>query len=166
MKTLLILRHAKSSWKHQELADYDRPLNDRGKRDAPRMGRLMAEEAIVPDMILTSTAQRARRTAMHVTEACDYEGSLMLRDELYLAGPPTIVGILNELPDTCGSAAVVAHNPGLEDLLDLLTGESEALPTAALAVVELPIDRWAELDLETEGRLVSLWRPRELEAEV
>ena len=139
------------------------PLASGGLRDAPRMGRLMVEEGIVPDVIVTSTALRARRTAMHVTEASGFEGALELRDDLYLASPATIVGILNQLPDGCGSAAIVAHNPGLENLLDALTGAGEPMPTAALALIELAIERWTDLAVDTEGRLLNLWRPKEME---
>ena len=76
MKTLLILRHAKSSWNYPELSDYDRPLNKRGKRDAPRMGKFLREQKLTPDRILTSSAKRARRTASKVAKACGYGGKV------------------------------------------------------------------------------------------
>ena len=87
MKTLLILRHAKSDWETPDVADHDRPLNGRGKRDAPRMGRLLRDENLVPDLIISSTAKRARKTAKLVAEASGYEGEIRLAETLYLAGP-------------------------------------------------------------------------------
>lgn len=163
MKTLLILRHAKSSWKRAESSDHDRPLNSRGKRAAPRMGKLLKQEKLVPDAILSSTAERARATAEAAAEACGYEGMLQLSLDLYLAEPETYVQVLHGVGDDCERVMVVGHNPGLEQLLDALTQEGDVLPTAALAQVELPIKRWRDLDSDTEGTLVNLWRPRELE---
>jgi phosphohistidine phosphatase len=162
MKTLLILRHGKSSWKDASLADHDRPLNSRGRRDAPVMGELLRDEGLVPGLIVSSTAKRARTTAEAVAEASGYEGEVLLTRYLYMADPEDYLAVLQELDSTEESVMVVGHNPGMEALLEDLTGEYERLPTAALAQVELPVDRWTELTHETEGRLVNLWRPREL----
>lgn len=163
---LLILRHAKSSWKASGLADHDRPLNKRGLRDAPRMGWLLREEDLLPDLILSSTALRARKTAEIVAEKSGYEGELEYRSDFYGAGPEAYLDVLSSLTDEYSRVMVVGHNPGLEDLLELLTGEIEKMPTAALAQVALPIQTWRELsDIEEsslEGELVNLWRPRDL----
>ena len=85
MKTLLILRHAKSSWKHEQISDHDRPLNKRGKRDAPRIGRLLRDRNLAPELIISSTAKRARKTAAKAARECCYEGVIELCGELYLA---------------------------------------------------------------------------------
>ena len=82
MKTLLILRHAKSSWKEQDLPDHDRPLNKRGKNDAPRMGKLLKDEDLIPDLIMSSTAVRAKKTAELVAKACKYKGKIVLNHSL------------------------------------------------------------------------------------
>jgi phosphohistidine phosphatase len=161
MRTLLILRHAKSSWKDASLPDHERPLNKRGRRDAPRVGRRLRDEGLTPDLILCSTARRARDTAEAVAEASGYEGEIESRPDLYMADSDAYLHALRGLPDDYERVMVVGHNPGLEELLEALTGEVEALPTAALAQVELGLRRWRDLDDESEGRLVSLWRPRE-----
>lgn len=163
MKILLILRHAKSSWKHPTLSDHQRPLNKRGQQAAPRMGLLMFEEDLVPDLILSSTARRARDTAEIVAEASGFEGEITLLDDLYHGWPSDYLLALRALPDDIDSAMIVGHNPGLESLLEILTDEDEHLPTAALACVSLPIQSWNQLTDETEGELISLWLPRQLE---
>jgi phosphohistidine phosphatase len=163
MKLLLILRHAKSSWKNPGLDDHDRPLNKRGRRDAPRMGRLLQHEDLLPDLILSSTAVRARTTAEMVADTSCYEGTLELTPELYGAEPEVYIDLLGRLDDDYNNVMVVGHNPSLEQLLQTLTGTEETLPTAALAKVELEIDAWSELDGSRRGSLVQLWRPRELD---
>jgi len=163
MKTLLILRHAKSSWKDEERPDHDRPLNKRGKRDAPRIGKLLAELQLVPQLIISSTAKRARKTASKVAKKCAYEGVIELTGELYLAPPSQYLEVLRAIPDHIDRAMVVGHNPGAAELLIQLTGTESHLPTAALAQVELDIDTWRRLDDDIRGRLIDLWRPRELD---
>ncbi|MDX1687314.1 MAG: histidine phosphatase family protein [Candidatus Promineifilaceae bacterium] len=162
MKTLLILRHGKSSWANLYLADHDRPLKARGKRDAPRMGRLLKEEELTPDLIISSTAERALATAELAALACDYEGEIETTRDFYHAAPEAYLERLQELPDEIERVMVVGHNPGLAELVAELTGEAERFPTAALAQVALPIERWGQLDDGTEGELVNLWRPKEL----
>jgi phosphohistidine phosphatase len=163
MKILLILRHAKSSWKHPELADYERPLNKRGKRDAPRMGRLLCEQDLIPDLIISSSAQRARKTTEMVAQESGYGGEILFERGLYAAWPDAYIEALVELPESVKSVLVVGHNPGLEDLIEALTGAYERMPTAALAFVKLPIQRWDQLAEEEIGELVDVWRPKELE---
>jgi phosphohistidine phosphatase len=159
MKTILILRHAKSSWKNTELSDHDRPLNKRGKREAPQMGQLMKDKGLLPDIILSSTARRARDTAQMVAEMCAYAGEIRLIPDLYRADVEDILGFLQNQDDSFSVVMVVGHNPDLEMLLSTLTGEDEALPPAALAQVEMPIQSWKELDPEKNGKLVNLWKP-------
>lgn len=162
MKTLLILRHAKSSWKDPTLADHERPLKKRGKRDAPRMGELIYEQDLTPDLILCSSAKRARMTAEAVAEACRYEGEINFLRDFYLADHETILHRLSDLGDEIMRVMVVGHNPDLEELLEVLTGDFERLPTAALAQITIPVVHWSELDENAEGKLVNVWYPREL----
>ncbi len=169
MKTLMILRHAKSSWKDDTIADHDRPLNERGKNDAPRMGQVIYQEDLTPDLIISSSAKRAVKTAALAAEACHYEGEILKNSDLYAAAPEAYLDVLSGLDEGFQRVMVVGHNPGLEELLLDLTGEAEALPTAALAVVSLKIDTWAELAGRLEGAdeelgdLVHLYRPKEMD---
>ena len=162
MKTLLILRHAKSSWKDQTLSDHDRPLNKRGKKDGPRIGRLLSDEMLVPDLICCSSAVRAMATAEAAANACDYEGEIRVTRALYHAGTDTYFEALNNLEDGYRRVMFVGHNPGSEELLEALNGVRESMTTAALAQVILDVDRWREVDEFTSGRLANLWWPKEL----
>ena len=161
MKTLLIMRHAKSSWDDQAVPDRERPLKPRGERDAPHMGELLRRESLVPQAILASTAVRARMTADLVAEACGFEGDIDFQDGLYGAAAEACLDVLRGLPDAVQTALLVAHNPGLEELVTDLTGENEHLGTSTIAHIELDIQHWSDLADETEGRLKAMWRPRE-----
>ena len=164
MKTLLLLRHAKSSWKDEELDDHDRPLNSRGKRDAPRMGQLIRDENLLPDVILCSSAKRCRKTAEHVIEASGYRSEMRTTGELYEADGEKLRQALASLADNPATVLLIAHNPGLEELLEALIGEYTPLTTAALAKIEIPVRNWHDLNEKTRGNLIQLWQPRELES--
>ena len=161
-RMLLILRHAKSSWKQPGLADHDRPLNKRGKRDAPRIGRLLRELEETPELILSSTARRTQATARLVADASGYEGEISLEREFYLGGPEDYINRLAQTPDSYQRVMIVGHNPGMEELVGQLLGRYERMPTAALAIIELPIGQWSDLSEEITGKLQALWLPREL----
>ncbi len=165
MKTLLILRHAKSSWKDEDLPDHERPLNRRGKTDAPQAGSHLRQQGLLPDLILCSSARRARATAELMSEALGYRGELRLMPEFYAAPPEVYLQALGGLTGNEAVVMVVGHNPGLEELVQRLTGEYQPMPTAALAQVQLPIQAWAEMAPQAgptpRGRLVSIWRPKE-----
>jgi phosphohistidine phosphatase len=163
VKTLLILRHAKSSWDDASLDDRERPLNARGRRDAPRMGDLLRDEALIPDVIITSDAVRAHTTARAVAEAAGYTRDIVVDPLLYGASPEDVLAVLKTVPDAnARTVMIVGHNPGLEDLIEQLTGEPHDLPTAALVRLALPIEAWGELSATTRATLVDLWRPKEL----
>ncbi len=162
MKELLILRHAKSSWKHADVGDHDRPLNKRGKEAAPRMGALLADEDLLPDLVVSSTARRAHSTAKLVSEAAGYDGLIELDRAIYGASTAEILRVIAETRESVQRLLIVGHNPGFEELVLQLTGSYERFPTAALAHVELGIESWREAP-HARGRLLSLWRPRELD---
>jgi phosphohistidine phosphatase len=163
MKNLLILRHAKSSWSNPALADIDRPLNKRGKQDAPRIGDLLRAEDLVPELIISSPALRARKTANAVSEYSGYVGKIEIQREFYPGDPDSFIEAFYAIPEQIERILIVAHNPGLEELLYVLTGESVRMPTSALAQVSLPVDRWVDLDDDTDGKLVNFWRVKELD---
>jgi phosphohistidine phosphatase len=162
MKILLVLRHAKSSWKNANLADFERPLNKRGRNDAPRMGELLRRQGIVPDLIISSSAERALATAEAVALACGYDLEIQTTRQLYHAWPDDYIEVINSVPDECDRVMVVGHNPGMESLVEELTGEWIRMPTAALAQISLRINQWSELSLDTTEVLVNSWRPKEL----
>jgi phosphohistidine phosphatase len=162
MKTLMLLRHAKSSRDDPELDDHERPLNPRGKADAKRMGRLIQDEKIVPDLIVSSTALRARKTAEKVVKQSGYTSAIELEDRLYLSDAAAHYAVVQETGRRHARLLLVGHNPGLSEFLSRLTSADEELPTGALAIVELPLDAWKELIASTRGKLVALYRPREL----
>ncbi|HZN33264.1 MAG TPA: histidine phosphatase family protein [Pirellulaceae bacterium] len=163
MKTLLLLRHAKSSWKDSEIDDHDRPLNNRGKRDAPRMGQLLKDEQLFPDYLITSSAKRCRKTAEHVIHASGYRGETRITGEIYEADAEKLRESLAALPAEPARVLLIGHNPGLEEFVERLTGAYTPLTTAALAQLELPIDRWRDLTAGVRGTLVRVWQPRELD---
>jgi phosphohistidine phosphatase len=162
-KTLLVLRHAKSDWGDEGVADHERPLNRRGKRDAPHVGRLVRDQQLIPDLIVSSTAVRARKTAMKVAKACGYRHGIELREELYEATPEDCRAVLRSLDGNAARVMLVGHNPGLEELVAALTGDTRPLPTAALVHIMLPIEAWSEFRSGTRGELKNFWRPKEID---
>lgn len=170
MKTLLLMRHAKSSWKQKDLADQERPLNKRGWRDAPLMGHLLVDRELVPQRIVSSSAVRARETVEAIqgvlNEAGGFPGQVDYLDQLYMAEPPEYYSTLRAIPDDLERVMVVGHNPGLESLLQLLVNRIESLPTAVLAHIVLPIEHWNDLSQETTGELIEIWRPKEVRDEI
>ncbi|MGC9397566.1 MAG: SixA phosphatase family protein [Anaerolineae bacterium] len=164
-KTLLVLRHGKSSWKDLSLDDHDRPLKKRGRHDAARMGAFLGERELIPDLVLTSSAERARVTVQHFLEGGGFEAQIPVRVSrpLYHAKPKEIVAVLQGVEDTYTCVMVVGHNPGLEDLVELLVGAWHRLPTAALAEIRLPISSWRDFGPKTRGELRHLWCPADLD---
>lgn len=159
MKRLLILRHAKSSWADPSQDDWRRPLNDRGRRDAPRAGEWLRTRARIPDLTITSDAVRARDTAQAVMTALGGVHQVITHPSLYHATPRAIVEVLREVAGNPNSIMIVGHNPGLEQLIHELTGEHHGMPTTALVVIDVAIDRWSELDGSTVASIAESWRP-------
>lgn len=161
MKRLYILRHAKSSWDDASLADFDRPLNDRGLESAPFMGRLMKERGLIPETVVSSPANRARSTAKLASEAAGTRSAILFDERIYEASPQTLADVLSEVDGKIDSAMIVGHNPGMEGLIRFLTGETAAMPTAALAIIDLEIDNWSDIGHGT-GKLIEVLRPKEV----
>ncbi len=160
MKTILLMRHAKSSWKDTSLADHERPLNKRGEKDAPQMGKILKEHHLVPQMIISSSAVRCSQTAEVVAENCNYKNEITYIPTLYLAESQTILDTLHDTPDEVDRILLIGHNPGLEGLVQILSGRVESMPTGAIAVIQIPIRNWQALNMDIEGKLIDLWRPR------
>ena len=144
MKTLSILRHAKSSWSDASLSDKKRPLNKRGKRDAPMMGQRLKTSAIRPSLIVSSPAVRAWTTAKIVAEEISYPREFLQRDDrLYLAGVGQLLDVVSEQDAGFNSVMIVGHNPGLTDFANLLVPDiTPNVPTCGLVAVEIDTDDW------------------------
>lgn len=164
-KTLLFLRHAKSSWKQAELSDHERPLKRRGQDAAVRMGRLISEETLLPQLVLCSTACRARETAGLVLGQLSAPVTLKYLDNLYHAEPDQIMAVLANIEEPADCVLVIGHNPGMEEFCSRLTERSVVMPTAALAWIHLEITDWSEFSPATRGTLQQLWCPRELDCD-
>ena len=160
MKTLLLCRHAKSSWADAALPDLDRPLNERGLKAAPFMGELMREKKLRPKVILSSPALRAKATAEILRRSGELKGEFLIDHRIYEASPHTLSQVVRELDDECNSAMLVGHNPGMEGFIRYLTGNIEPMPTAALAIFDLNIEKWKEIT-DGCGKLRHLYRPKE-----
>ncbi len=163
MKTLLIMRHAKSGGKSGAMPDYRRPLKKRGEEDASEMGQLLKWEGLVPNLILSSSATRALRTAELVADACGYTGEIRTTRQLYDADVEDLLHYLQAVKDGHPRVMVVGHNPDLELLLEALVGAYHRLSTAALAHLTLPVDRWVDIDREIDAHVHNVWRPKELD---
>ena len=162
MKTLLLLRHAKSSWDDSSVPDFDRPLADRGKRDAPRIGKALGRRGLLPDLIISSPATRAKETIEAVIKAAKLNIDPRFDESIYGASSAELMKVITGLPGESSCAMLVGHNPGFEDLLARLTGSHERMPTAALACVEFNLDHWVTVD-DGKGRLVWLLTPKHLD---
>lgn len=160
MKTLLLMRHAKSSWSEPALDDHERPLNRRGERDAPAMARVIADGGWVPDLVVSSSARRARQTALVIAESSGWSADVWLTRRLYLAEPREYLAVLGQLPDAASRVLVVGHNPGLEQLASGLSGVEWVLPTAALVVFSLDVERWEDVGPDTRAQIVGNHSPR------
>ena len=164
MKTLYILRHAKSDWNDAALPDFERPLNERGRKAAPLMGATMKKRNYNPPTIISSPAVRAKQTAELVKSTAQFEAEINFDQRIYEAHPQTLLEIVSEIDDAYDSALLVGHNPGFENLVRILTDEIQPLPTAALAVVDLEIEHWNQV-FSTAGKLREIIRPKELKNE-
>lgn len=144
MKTLYIVRHAKSDWSHPELSDYDRPLNQRGLEAAPMMGQRLREQGVQPDLIISSPAHRALSTAKLIAEQLDYSFKDIVENEaIYEAGCDTLVSLINELDNSHQHVMLVCHNPGATVLSNFLMADHVThMPTCAIVAIEFPVDDW------------------------
>ena len=163
MKQLLIMRHAKSSWKDHSLSDHDRPLNRRGREDAPRMGRFLQQHHCLPDLVLTSTARRARDTADLFVAGCEQPIPVLSQRSLYHPGLDDYWEALTTHAANQSRIMVVSHNPGSEEWLYQLTGQDERMPTAAIARLQFPSPfDWKNIANTQNAILLEIWRPRDV----
>jgi len=163
MKTLLLMRHAKSSWGNSALSDHDRPLNKRGERACRLMGSFLSEQGLIPNRIICSTAVRARKTVEGLLETLPFADDIDYTRDLYHADVDTMLEQLQSLPDDIEISMLVGHNPGMDDFLDLICDEQDHMPTAAIAEIEFDIDSWRKLSHKRSAELKNLWKPKEIQ---
>lgn len=147
MKTLFLIRHAKSSWEEEGLPDFDRPLNERGKKDVPGMAEKLLKHSLPPQLIITSTAKRARKTAQLFAKEWGFaEEQLLGKPDLYLCGPLTFEDLIAQAPDKADRLAVVAHNPGITEYANLLCEKVriDNMPTCSIFAVSADCTTWKD----------------------
>ena len=164
MKTLLLLRHAKSSWKDAALADFERPLTDRGRKAAEMVGKFIAKQDVAIDLVISSPAIRARQTVEIVLRSARRSPELRFDQRVYEATPARLLEIASQIEDERKSVLLVGHNPGMEELLALLVGGEQHMPTASLAKVLLNSKKWDKILVE-KGVLESFVKVKELKPE-
>ena len=163
MKTLLLMRHAKSSWGNSALSDHDRPLNKRGEMACRMMGTFLARQNLVPDKIICSTAVRARETVEGLLETLSFGDEVLYTRALYHADVDTLLEQLYPLSDEVEVVMLVGHNPGMDDFLGVICNEMDHMPTAAIAKIEFDLANWQELKGIKSVELKNLWKPREIQ---
>lgn len=161
LKTLIIHRHAKSSWDDMSISDFDRPLNNRGMANAPVMGKRLRLQGLHIDLFISSPARRAIDTAKIVAAQLGYPASEIVEEHrIYMAGVQSLLKIINHISDAHHTAILFGHNPGLTELVDYLSGSDIGnLPTSGQAIIDFSTDSWAEISRGT-GTLVHLDFPK------
>ena len=147
MKTLYLFRHAKSSWSFDDLSDQERPLNDRGRDDAPAMGKALSKRHICPDILVSSPAVRAMSTAVLVARELQYPtNKISVVAGIYGADTDDLLTIIRDLPDSAASALLVGHNPTITETANALSPSAvNEMPTAAVVCLHFECDKWAEV---------------------
>lgn len=165
MKTLLLMRHAKASeQEHDGPRDFDRPITDRGRKDAARIGRLLAEKQLTPALIISSSAERTKQTVNNLVNELSYQGDVFFYNELYEANLDQYAISLSNLKFVDASPVLlVGHNPTIQQFISSICASSETMNTATIAHIEVGIDSWAEFNLDSTCKLRNVWRPKELQ---
>ena len=155
-KKLLLLRHAKSSWDDPSISDYDRPLNSRGKQNASTMGNFLKKENLIPDLIISSPAKRAHKTADIIAKKSGYDKKILESDILYAATIENYIDVIQNIKNENKIVLLVGHNPILENLLEIITNELRIMKMCSLAHIVLSINSWIEIRTQTKGKLIEL----------
>lgn len=163
MKTLYLVRHAKSGWDNPGLRDFDRPLNERGLHDAPKMARLLAELGVQPDLLVSSPAKRALTTATFFAEALGKTGAeVVQKPDIYEAYTTDILRIISELPESANTVMLFGHNPTFTDVANRFTEDFiENLPTCGVVKVVSSSDEWRRF-YEGNAKVAACFFPKEV----
>lgn len=162
MKKLLLLRHGKSEKLDSGIADFDRPLNNRGKKAASLVGSFIGKKKIQPDLVISSPAERARQTAALAIKAAGINADLRFDERIYEANAAQLLNVVKQIDESANIALLVGHNPAFEDLQSDLTGHVRHMPTAALAFLSMNIEKWSDVR-ERCAELKWMITPKELE---
>lgn len=161
MKILYLVRHAKSSWSDAGLNDYQRPLNNRGKRDAPFMGKLLKDKDVYPDKIISSGAVRAFTTARTIASEMDYPvEQIELSEEIYEASASEILDVIHNVDDNVKTLMMFGHNPGFTSLSNYLADKQvDNIPTCGISRIEFEVDSWSDVNIN-KGKLTAFEFPK------
>jgi phosphohistidine phosphatase len=166
MKKLFVVRHAKSSWDNPSLDDIDRPLNKRGKRNAPEMGQRLAQRDVMPDLMLSSPAKRALSTAKRIAKEISYpKEKIVVDDRIYHGTNQEVIDVLREQENALTTIMIFGHNPGFTDLVNHLSDSSiYNIPTCGLAEIDFDIVSWEDIG-KSKGQLIEFDYPKKISAE-
>ncbi|MFA6196344.1 MAG: histidine phosphatase family protein [Sulfurimonas sp.] len=159
MKKVYLIRHAKSSWKDSSQDDFERPLNKRGKSDAPLMGSKLKDRKIVPDIIYSSPALRAKTTAEIIARKIGFEKEIVFKKDIYEASASTLHKILTKIDDNNSVVFLFGHNPSLNELVEKYINFNENIPTCGVVEIEFDCDSWEDISVEN-ARLVLFDYPK------
>lgn len=161
MRTLYLVRHAKSSWKDAELSDMKRPLNKRGKRDAPKIGNLLRKRNEIPDLIISSPAKRAFSTAKRFAKGLKYPGKkIATKKQLYMGSSENFIGVISQAEKKFKSIMLIGHNPGLTEFVNEISGENiDNIPTSGVVRIDFDIDEWGEIK-NSKGKMIFFEYPK------
>jgi phosphohistidine phosphatase len=162
MKTIILVRHAKSSWKDSSLDDFDRPLNKRGKKNAPFIGKKLKERQIMPDLILSSPAKRAKKTATAIAKKIDYPKKMIIFDDnMYHAGARYLFELVKNLNDENETVMLFGHNPDFNDFADMLLKKNRVynIPTTGVYCIRFDVNHWQKVK-ECKGKFVFFDYPK------
>lgn len=164
MKKLYLIRHAKSSWEDHLLSDYDRPLSDRGKQDAPRIADILKSKDVKPDLIISSSARRALKTAKIFSSCLNYStDNIEINKSIYEATTQALLNVLNKINDKYETVLIFGHNPGFTVLANLLGDKAiDNMPTCSVAELELNVSTWRDVQVHC-GKLIGFEYPRKEE---
>lgn len=163
MKTVFLVRHAKSSWDDASLSDIDRPLNERGAQDAPRMAQLLKDKGIKPSLLISSPANRALSTALVFAEAFGIPpADILVDDDIYEAYVDDIIDIIRDLPASARTVLLFGHNPTFTHVANMFSKRYiDNIPTCGIVQIEAQVTSWANFT-EDRGELVDFYFPKQL----
>ncbi|NOJ29425.1 MAG: phosphohistidine phosphatase [Nitrososphaeraceae archaeon] len=162
MRKLLLLRHGKSSWDDHNLEDHDRPLTERGREDSFVMGKFLKKENLIPDLIISSTAKRANKTANIIAKNSGYDGEILETKTLYTASSGDYEKIIKDIHDEYKTILLVGHNPVIEEVVERITGIMQIMKTCSLVQINLHIDSWKNFHFDRKYELASLFNVKEI----